>query len=484
MSDRPRVHRVTTQETVGRFLLLRAKYPQYQIPVLLECEAVVVRRNDQEVVLRQQNDIVKPPELITIREWRCVGKLEFPLEEYRDYAFVPQAKKGDAYLTGMRETMQLRPQTVIPENRLTVPAFLDLKQPDILHPIRDLLIVSHGNAQGLLELPLDSGEARRVQYEDLKRLADAGSLKVSLELAMPRPRDANGRELPFTLRFRGCEIGTVPRYLASKGGAAPPMLALLKDATGVRIVAPRYFHGTGRNPRQQGWFEYLTYSFTLYTKEAPSNLAAVAEAFRTKGGFTFFDGSAVPPEQWAKWLKAKAEKDQHRRLPEPQKADRSIALQSVKTISPVDNKPLPTTADLWYFKEEPFAKVQTIKLPAEPATDQNKRQEVLKALRQRDDFKDTHAFPQYGRLAYATLEEFVADLQIFWEPDDSPPGGTLAYFLERNQYILRIPIACSREAKRPKDAKGDVLVANFYASKPADAVILLAEEDERFFTIV
>jgi hypothetical protein len=205
-----------------------------------------------------------------------------------DHAFTTAGASG--YEQAMRVYLGNRPATTRVTGAHTVEGFIDHLETaaGVTRPVDNLIIASHGNDNGWLEIDLDV-EPRgvtRVSHTDADELVAAetsGSVAVPAALTNPGA----------TFFIRGCKVGQDARFLelfrTALGGGLP-------------VNAPRFFHyayffgGIGA-------YELFLYDFQIVRLDPFARRADVLAAFDA-GGMTRTDGSAVPTAAWNDWVPA------------------------------------------------------------------------------------------------------------------------------------------------------------------------------------
>jgi hypothetical protein len=204
------------------------------------------------------------------------------------YAFSPLAR--DAYERSVRRVLQNRQGTELVNRRgvVTVEGFIDHLEnhSSVLRPVDDLLIASHANDRGFLQIDLDReprGAPRRA-FTDPEELIDADLRDtVDLPAALTNPGSI--------FYIRGCKIGQDVRFLnlfhAALGG-------------GVTVNAPIFFHYAGL-AGQIGAYEAFLYDFQHVRLDPFETRDDVIAAFDA-AGLTLVDGTVVPNAAWAGWV--------------------------------------------------------------------------------------------------------------------------------------------------------------------------------------
>ena len=174
---------------------------------------------------------------------------------------------------------------------VTVEGFIDHLEThaSVLRPIDDMLIASHGNDRGFLQIDLDReprGQPRRA-FTDPEELIEA-DLQDTVDLPA-------GLTNPGSIFYiRGCKVGQDTRFLdlfrAALGSAVP-------------VNAPIFFHFAYFFERL-GVFEAFLYDFGCVRLDPFASRAEVIAAFDAEG-LTLVDGTVVPNAAWAGWVPRK-----------------------------------------------------------------------------------------------------------------------------------------------------------------------------------
>jgi hypothetical protein len=302
-------------ERIDRFLARKKDLQQWRILAMLKCGAVELTRKGTKSTLTKGDDTVRNRDLIEIK-----SPLPLPCEnsmanisetDYRDYAFA-NPKPADEYEKVLVWYLKLHPQTIL----LSCPSidslasFIKALKNDsrLTHPIRHLVLASHASRTGRLALKLRrSSSLKEITYEDLKDALPSKEIEIDSKLLEPRPKDTSGQVISAQLHFKGCNIGNP---------IAMPFLELLKKALGgkVGLTAPKFFHSlkpvfeTKRRGRRiisrklvEIW-EFFSYEFILYRTTRLSGKTDAVVAFKAATSFERIDRSAVPKEDWERWI--------------------------------------------------------------------------------------------------------------------------------------------------------------------------------------
>jgi hypothetical protein len=204
------------------------------------------------------------------------------------YAFSTSGRTG--YEEAIRRLLRNRQGTELVNRRglVTVEGFVDHLEnhASVLRPVDDILIASHGNDHGYLQIDLDReprGTPRRALTDPEELIdADLGDT-VDLPAGLTNPGSI--------FYIRGCKVGQDIRFLdlfhAALGG-------------NVKVNAPIFFHFAYFYDRL-GVFEAFLYDFQ-HTRLEPFQTRAEVIAEFDAAGLTLVDGTVVPNNLWAGWV--------------------------------------------------------------------------------------------------------------------------------------------------------------------------------------
>ena len=327
----------------------------------------------------------------------------------------------------------------------------------VTKPVGDLLIASHANDGGWLEIGLDGSKAINVRYADLLDvLADVGR---RARLRIPATLLAT----PPTTRvlIRGCRIGEAPKFVDK-----------LKEVLGnqAKVIAPRHFTAVQTRDRRNkrgvvtaiiGTFEYLAYGFKIVSKTALER-PALLTAFRDRNPkFTEYTGGTakVADDLWDQWLPDKVGKGKQR-IP--------FEVQLGQTVDG-----LPTLPAVAEFRHEtpPFGQQFTNSTAAQ------RTKAGLKAfLAARPDFQSTYGFPTYERYGFADFDKFFEGFE--WTPSKKASANPFVWNGTRHVYTIIIPVCTP-----PLKATGNALIYNYFPVRTSSTapIKMLDETDGRLF---
>lgn len=338
----------------------------------------------------------------------------------------------------------------------------------IAKPLASLILVSHGNDTGWLQIDLDSAPDTSITYQVLRKILDATdpSRRTGLRIPSSLYTNADGTKAATRVVLAGCRVGAAPKFVDA-----------FKQVLGgnVPVVASKYLHefvarthrARGRRAvtKLLGTFEHLSYGFST-TAFLPMDVDTLIDGLNDYPKNRFSDGSAVPFARWATWLKGvpldrKGNVRQGEfRLPLAVPLGQTVA--GATELTPAKIRNLPTH--------------YIVHLAPSAA---NKTLTGLKAVMQADPTcQTTYPFPMWEQYGHTTFDAFFDS----WNWGKPVPGKTkdgqdqLVWTGVRNEYTLLIPVTS------PVD--GGNLIFNFFpprGSTADSAVIGINETDPALF---
>jgi hypothetical protein len=207
-------------------------------------------------------------------------------------------------------------------------------------PVSNLILGSHGNDTGWLEIDLDAKAPKReVTYQILKDAYEDTARLHSLNIPSDMYTKADGTPMPVRVLIKGCRVGQQPKFVDALkklfGGKLP-------------VIAPRHFYAVRpitkthhKNKRDKkgttiplGQLEHLMYSNELVSKTELKRPALLA-AYRAKGFQQYDATSASPnpiPDKWATWLPSE-DKLGKKKLPIPYTISLGRKIEELETVS-------------------------------------------------------------------------------------------------------------------------------------------------------
>jgi hypothetical protein len=369
-----------------------------------------------------------------------------------DYGFAPGASAYDGL---MRHLLDDRPNTDLISLRAvrTVADFFQHLEATaaIPKPVGNLLIASHGNDSGWMQIDLDGALAVDTQYEVVEQAVTSGSVTLPKDLY----HNADGTVAATTIQIRGCRIGV-----------AEPFVDKLKEAFGgdVPVGAPKHFHvvfpGNYANGLG-GMFEYLAYSFKIVRRDpfGAAERGQLVAAF-AGAGFTLIDGSAVPGNRWDKWVPSARRMNRTRTrtaisVPLGQQAG------TITTLRDSNGREFRHDVDRFTF---------TITGLAGPPAEADQMNVLRNAINASPKFAAAHPFPINQRYGHATGNDFVNGMRwaFNWQ------AGRLVCVGTQNTYTVVVPVTESAPdpAGRPPDPPSGNLLFNFYPRPGGAAAVV------------
>jgi hypothetical protein len=370
----------------------------------------------------------------------------------RDYAFAPGTSDYDIK---MQALFLNRANTTLIGGFgiIHLEGFFKHLAETIPKPVGDLLIASHGNDRGFMQIDLDSGSGTHITYEALEQAVTKGSIRIPDALIQK-----TGQPASSTVRIRGCRIGR-----------EEPFMKKLKEALGgaVGVTAPRHFHFVTVVPAL-GAFEYLCYaSFHITRPTKFDHKDALVAAFQA-ARFTFIDDSGVPAERWADWIPGNADQARHS-VPMTVDFGETIGNRTTGTVSFL-NGAVEYRHDV-LTSDSPW----TIENVTEPPPDDAAGRSLLKSnLKLEATFQGAHDYPVYRRFGHRSTDEYVDNWS--WTFTWNRETKRLDCVGTRHEYTILVPIT---------DAKKH-LIFNFHPASGTrlPVVAKLTEADDRLFLTV
>lgn len=447
---------VDSNTSLGNFLR-KNNIQQWRIPILVARQGVKVYRGGNSVPLKDDTTPIRSGDLVRLADpmpKACQDALRDEAKKNsRDYAFVPGATRFDVT---MGKLIEARPLTI----RVNDPLIKDLasfvralqKSAVITNPIRDILVASHANPEGLLFISIDFLSPKLITYEDLEAAVKSKTIVLDDALFLPRPSDASGVSIPARFLFRGCRIGSQRAF----------MIKLKEAAFGnkIQVVAPLHFHIVAGFSVPPGFVEYMAYNFMTTAPDKLKTKKAVVAAF-AKAGLNLIDGKSVPGKLWTAWIPDNPNVPGEKEYP-------NVA------VIPINKRRGPVPRRFRYRIRTLLDQEGSFALLKDTGKDADRRMALKQELTQLARYKDTHPFPEFVRYGYRTIDDFMDGWH--WNFRYDKTSKTMYYNGTRHEYTLLQPIA---------DIKTNELVLNFYPTSTKGSVIeLLNANDVSFFATI
>jgi hypothetical protein len=363
-----------------------------------------------------------------------------------DYAFAPGTTPYD---TNMKRLFRRCPNTTLIDVRTVrhVAAFINHLDTtaSIPKPVGDLLIASHGNDRGWLQIDLDGGRSTDVTYEVLEAAATSGTVEIPTSLI----QNPDGTSVSIKVHIRGCRIGKSLAFMQK-----------LKQALGgsVGVTAPLHFHEYYHHG-SYGLWEFLSYDFSLARKTRLRTKNDVVTAFQG-ASFTFINGSSVPAGNWTTWVPSTFNQAT---------TDTNVNITLGTTIGSLSQLTLERE-----FRHRRRTYTYTVSgVTSKPASDAAALAILQSALSGDPTFQSSHAYPIYERYGYSSRSDFVNGFT--WSYTHG--SNQLVCTGTRHEYTCIVPIT---------DPSTHHLIFNFYpnAGSSHSAIVNLLETDSRMFRTV
>lgn len=369
-----------------------------------------------------------------------------------DYAFAPIPKK---HYRGLRELFRRRTNTTVIHSKplRTGEHFLDhldtqARTMVITSPVGDLIIGSHGNDRGWLEIDLDNMAPVYTNYEVLEQAVTSGSVNIPRVL---RER-TDGTLVATEFHIRACLIG---RCL--------PFMQKYKQALGggtISVTGPLHFHCWWCAPHQ-GYFEFLGYGFKVARRDRipNANRAQLLAAFQAKG-YKYIDGTNVPNNMWQTWTPNNFNK---------KKTRVRVYVNLGQTIGTLSRLRVERQ-----FRHKVVRFQFTISgLGANPPHKNARMNALRNEITKHRLFSSSHSYPMYQRHGFSTANDFINGFNwtFSWKHSNLVCRG------RRHEYWALIPLT---------DPTTGNLIFNFYANPGStySQIVTLRETDNRLFRTV
>lgn len=321
-------------------------------------------------------------------------------------------------------------------------------------PIGDLIVATHANSLGWLQINADNKERGRsgTWYEVAEEVDADRSIEIDERLLTPADGEPTVQR---TLRILGCNVG-----------AAKPFVDKLSDALGpnVRVCAPRFLNVLLRRPH--GAFEHLNYAFTVAMLDPAPTRDALAAAFKSSGQ-RFYDGASVPDALFEScirrrlkrgFLTQKGEITSYNRHGRPSLGRRIGAERRLKT-----------GVRLKHFTDG-FTDTFTYPLGRVPPIDDPSRlADLTQLFSQSALFQSNHAFPFFQRFGFADLATFMAGFRWSFAVE----GQRMTFTASRHIYRLSVPLV---------DRTTNRLLYNYHPRRGASVTTLPEHNPALFYT--
>jgi hypothetical protein len=359
--------------------------------------------------------------------------------------------------------------TTLVTGRTTVAEFLSHVDTTATKPTGDLLLGSHGNDTGWMEIDLDSAAERTVSYKVLKEAFEDPVRRNRLRIPPSLYTDAQGNPVAIRVLIRGCRIGQARKFVDGLkllfGGQVPVVAA--KHFLSVRYTDHRRKVRRKTTITPIGSFEYLAYSNEIVSKTALTRPQLLA-AYRAKG-FQQFDalpGSPNPiPDLWDKWLTA-AGSIGIGKWPFAYRVSLGRDIGGLTTLSKKFGEFRHLAPKVTYRIENPIAAVKSIA---------GFKQHLSGRPEFQADWGPTD-FPLHEQLGHADFDKWFESCT--WTPSKDKNANPFVWVGQRHEYNMILPVV-----EPPMTGKDEKLIYNFFPPRGTGgtAFIELLESDTALF---
>jgi hypothetical protein len=388
-----------------------------------------------------------------------------------DFAFAPGS---ESRLKMLQQLLRDRTDggtldTTLVTGQSTVADFLSHVDTVASKPTGDLLLGSHGNDTGWLELDLDAAAARTVSYGVLKDAFDDVVRRNRLRIPPSLYTTPQGT-VPIRMLIRGCRVGQAPKFVNG--------LKLLFGGQ-IPVIAPKHFYAvrpiikTRRVRRRKQIIPLGSFEHLVYTNEivSPTELkrGPLLTAFRNKGFLQFDSTPAAPkpiPDFWDSWLPSQRHLGVGKRP-----ISYTVALG--RTI----DKFTTLSGAAEFRHTTPKMNVRIANPPAAVKT----RAGFKAALAARPDYKagwGPTGFPVFEQYGHTNFDDFFASFT--WTPPKDKNANPFVWVGLRHEYNIMLPVVRSLTNK-PTDR----LIYNFFPPRGSGGttfIELLETDAGLFFT--
>jgi hypothetical protein len=354
---------------------------------------------------------------------------------FRDYVFCPQRhpkgqQKPDRFLTNEIKAL-LDDKTAIdvkPKDAEFLTDLIPKLTPLATSPIRHLILVSHANPFGNIDLPvkkveLDPDQPDRgfLNWETLKECIADGSLRIEGKgpnpIVLPRPENQNGQQVPCAVIIRGCS-----------SGVHTPLLKKIQEAFGPQVnevIMPMHFdaadYTTGStNP---ALLEFFTHRF-IVTSKTPLDRDGVIEAFKA-AKLTDWQNNRVPDSYWNDLVPHNVT---HRQQTKP------LPMR-------IEGRSAPSTFRA-RFEPQPLVSIAQIMKQKKKPTAEEIKEFIVARWKRLPAFTDPQ-WPFWKRMGFGIKSEddFIAFWNYVLSTDDTSKPGRWAVRAMRFSFEIRTPLA-------------------------------------------
>ncbi len=377
-----------------------------------------------------------------------------------DYGYVPDR---DPYLNRLRVVVDRRPNTAMVSVRSvrSLQAFIQHldRASSVTRPIDHMVVGGHAN-RWAWQVNL-YGASQGTTFETIvdSMAVPANSIVVPDAVIGFVPDQPNPSEHFF--HIKGCNLGKAPAFLEK-----------LSEGLGgrLKITAPKHFHGASTHGRHL--FEWMAYEFVIFQKSRLTTRAALAAAYHA-APLVLIDGrTKVPEAMWDRWLSRFRNINRTQSVPVWSRLGVSLGRRGRVETATVLTATSPTLVR------------RSVRYPSEAdiPTDLNERMaELRRQLLLIAMYEDTHPFPMFKRLGYASFEDMIDGLD--WKIFTSRQGvwHLLHFAGSRYEYQLMVPIMDQSGSLEPHLG---TMIFNHWPATGSSVSRGIVESDSAFFATV
>lgn len=359
--------------------------------------------------------------------------------------------------------------TTLVTGRTTIAEFLSFVDTTVTtKPTGDLLLGSHGNDTGWMEIDLDSAAERTVSYEVLKDAYNDTVRRNRLRIPPSFYTDAQGNQVAIRMLIRGCRIGQARKFVDGLkllfGGHVPVVAA--KHFLFVRWADHRVKRRRRTTITPIGSFEHLAYSNEIVSKTELSRPQLLA-AYRTKG-FEQFDslpGSPNPiPDLWHKWL------------PPAGKLGLGDQRIAYRVALGRDIGGLTQLSKMGRFRHRAPKRTYRITNPIPAVKSEAGFKQHLSGRPEFQANWGPTGFPEHEQWGHKNFDDFFDSFT--WTPSKDKKANPFVWVGQRHEYNVMLPVV-----EPPMTGKDEKLIYNFFPPRGSGgtAFIELLESDTALF---
>ena len=377
-----------------------------------------------------------------------------------DFAFAP----GTTGYDGIMRTMFTNRASTTLVNATGVNSIKDFFNHLATHvnsPLTSILIGTHGNESGWMNVQLDPAFDAHTTYEALEKAFDPSTRSCQLVDAIidPRPVDSNNQPIDPSVFIRGCRIGVMTAFIEKFKDVINGL-----STTSVGVAAPLFYHVV--YSLAQGVFEAFNYDFHIFKSTSIANKSDLVTLLDAVG-YTDMYGTNITTAQWNSWVPTRITRavDPLVRVKlNPSPITRLTSLKAGRykyqrsSVLTLRMDPSVGTLPTTQATIVPFLKTLMNNQAANAGTD------AFWLM-----FQNTHPLPFYKRYEYTSIDDMVDGLEWILN------SKSRVYTGRRYEYYVSPPVI--------NNNSNNELVFNFYAKPSGGATSskMFADDDGNYF---